>query len=335
MINETGGKRVAYIDVMRGIGIFLVVFAHIHAAEGKSINGFIYTFHMPLFFFVSGFVYKKKEEKFQQFLRKKIAAIVVPYFCWAGLSFLYWSVIERSLRSAEGQISVTKAFFGIFLGEYQYLMFNVVLWFLPVLFGVEIAFEALMRMKCSRYLKVILLVLSGTIGLLLFEAELPWGINKVFRYLIFYAVGYACSKVPWSNISIHKRTSIVVLWGGVGLLLYFLGLTEGIWFYIIALAGIFAAMMISILLQNVKLLQLLGRNTLAILVMHGPFYRVVIFVSALLLHTSTEQLRESFLVSVLFSIFVICFLGIPIIILNKYLPWMIGKKKVREYSRQD
>lgn len=116
--------------------------------------------------------------------------------------------------------------------------------------------------------------------------------------------------------------------GGVGLLLYFLGLTKGIWFYIIALAGIFAAMMISILLQNVKLLQLLGRNTLAIMVMHGPFYRVVIFVSALLLHTSTEQLRESFLVSVLFSIFVICFLGIPIIILNKYLPWMIGKKKV-------
>lgn len=214
MINETGGKRVAYIDVMRGIGIFLVVFAHIHAAEGKSINGFIYTFHMPLFFFVSGFVYRKKEEKFQQFLRKKTAAIVVPYFCWAGLSFLYWSVIERNLRSAEAQISVTKAFFGIFLGEYQYLMFNVVLWFLPVLFGVEIAFEALMRMKCSRYLKVILLVLSGTIGLLLFEAELPWGINKVFRYLIFYAVGYACSKVPWSNISIYKRTSTVVLGGG-------------------------------------------------------------------------------------------------------------------------
>lgn len=49
--------RETYIDVARGIGITLVVLCHIIITEGYElawITKFVYAFHMPLFFFISG-----------------------------------------------------------------------------------------------------------------------------------------------------------------------------------------------------------------------------------------------------------------------------------------
>lgn len=320
--------RVAWIDVMRGIGIFLVVFAHIYQNKANGINNIIFTFHMPLFFFISGYVYQKKEEGFDKYFIRKIKQIVVPYFVWVVLSFVYWVVLERSFRSAEAQISVAKGFAGIFRAEYYWIMYNVVLWFLPVLFGVEILFELLMRLKVHPYVKICMVILSGIVGIILFDVELPWGINRVFRYIVFYVAGYVCRILPKKNNNTGIIAVLAVLSGGGNLVLYAMGLRKGVWFYIIGILGILCMMMISILLQRIKVLELLGRNTMAILVMHGPFYRVMVYLIAILLHTSTEVLRNNLLVSILLSVVVIALLGIPTSFLNKYLPWTIGKRKV-------
>ena len=47
-------QRDAVVDIAKGIGILLVVYGHLH----NPINTFIYAFHMPLFFFLSGFFIK-------------------------------------------------------------------------------------------------------------------------------------------------------------------------------------------------------------------------------------------------------------------------------------
>lgn len=60
--NENSGKtRSFYIDVMRGMGICLVIFAHIYQNFATNIDQFICTFHMPLFFWISGFLYDQKQ----------------------------------------------------------------------------------------------------------------------------------------------------------------------------------------------------------------------------------------------------------------------------------
>lgn len=49
-------NRISYIDILKGFGIFFVVFGHVtHIGE---LRDYIWNFHMPLFFFVSGFLYK-------------------------------------------------------------------------------------------------------------------------------------------------------------------------------------------------------------------------------------------------------------------------------------
>lgn len=54
-------NRISYIDIAKGIGIFLVIWGHI-ILNGPAYN-IIYAFHMPLFFFLSGLVFSKSKYK--------------------------------------------------------------------------------------------------------------------------------------------------------------------------------------------------------------------------------------------------------------------------------
>ena len=52
--NNLMKERVEYIDVARGIAMLLVILGHCHQTVDCTLNRFILSFHMPLFFFLSG-----------------------------------------------------------------------------------------------------------------------------------------------------------------------------------------------------------------------------------------------------------------------------------------
>ena len=91
--------RIVYIDLAKAICIILVVVGH-YCPPGcpgwwSAIVQFIYSFHMPLFMFASGFVYiatKKDGEKYSDFIVKKIKRLMVPYFvvsaCIIGIKLI-------------------------------------------------------------------------------------------------------------------------------------------------------------------------------------------------------------------------------------------------------
>lgn len=56
-------KRFLELDILKGIGILLMVFDYV--GWGMTIHTYIQSFHMPLFFIVSGFLYKKVILKLQ------------------------------------------------------------------------------------------------------------------------------------------------------------------------------------------------------------------------------------------------------------------------------
>ena len=53
-------NRVEWMDVFRGTGIILMIMGHI--GFGDHFDIFIHAFHMPMFFFISGFFFKHKEK---------------------------------------------------------------------------------------------------------------------------------------------------------------------------------------------------------------------------------------------------------------------------------
>ena len=79
-------KRFEWIDILKGIGIILVVVGHSNFSFAKAttamfIQKYIYSFHMPLFFFVSGYLFvKDKYSNFKRFLRVKTKTLMIPYF---------------------------------------------------------------------------------------------------------------------------------------------------------------------------------------------------------------------------------------------------------------
>ena len=80
MSQSIGYKRDCRLDIMKGIGILLVVFAHVFHK-----SGIIYQFHMPLFFVISGMLHKYNGSVQ---LYKYVRTILVPVVSFAFLFFI-------------------------------------------------------------------------------------------------------------------------------------------------------------------------------------------------------------------------------------------------------
>lgn len=68
--------RLRYLDIAKGIGIICVIIGHT-VEHGSFLFNVIFSFHMPLFFIVSGILFRKNEKS--QFVKKKFRSLIVPY----------------------------------------------------------------------------------------------------------------------------------------------------------------------------------------------------------------------------------------------------------------
>ena len=83
-------KRIAEFDFFKGIAIFLVVVGHVilnnveGALDSHPVYTWIYSFHMPLFFFISGFLihHTLGNRSIGTCIKKKFLSLLVPYFVW-------------------------------------------------------------------------------------------------------------------------------------------------------------------------------------------------------------------------------------------------------------
>ncbi|SHH27566.1 Fucose 4-O-acetylase [Fibrobacter sp. UWH9] len=137
-------------SILKGIGITLVVTGHSGCPD--FIRNFIYSFHMPLFFIISGYLFKETyfQEK-NKFIQRRIFSLYVPFVIWSIVFillhnvFYHFNLINDSFSSygtvnhiytiKETLIRISKSFLLInsesFLGAF---------WFLKALFCGSILF---------------------------------------------------------------------------------------------------------------------------------------------------------------------------------------------------
>ncbi len=84
------GNRLAYIDMVKGVGIILVVIGHsTYVSEG--VLTWLASFHMPLFFIVSGILFAHRHserEHFGAYVKKRFFGMMVPYFAFSLIYIL-------------------------------------------------------------------------------------------------------------------------------------------------------------------------------------------------------------------------------------------------------
>lgn len=277
-------QRISWIDIARGIGIIAVLYGH--AVSGDSYRHLLYAFHMPLFFFLSGTVFHpKRYPDFIMFLKKNITSIMVPYFFFALLSYLIWFFARTNYPPLP---DILHHWIHIFYGNSSGLFFNIVLWFLPVLFVTKISFWFITKLFLQTkfiFFSLISVSIIGYIFSIVFPGiKLPFGIETAITAVVFYGFGYLWSQYAEKATTVLRKyrwliflTCLVLSitfatinfnWYGYQIDMRLNRYSNYFLFYGAALSGIFATLAISSIIGSNRILEYIGKHSLPLFVWH-------------------------------------------------------------------
>lgn len=319
-------ERKGYIDVLKGIGIFFVVFGHV--THTGVLRQYIWNFHMPLFFLISGLLFNTaKYPEFKGFFKSRVKSIYLPYVFFFVVTFLYWVFIERKFR---GDYSVMHQLLGLPYGTYEghHLNFNGALWFLPCLFSVEIMFYYVSKLTNKVTIFAILLG-SFVIGALLYKYNLnvlPLGIHTAFVAIVFYGIGFLSKplEVSFKNGSLFSKLLFLIACFALQIYAIKEGYSTSIGkptlVYIpVAIIGILFYYNLSLIIGSNRILEYLGKNSLVILAFQEQVYRAVIFVTSKVMKLEVEVVRHNIYISLGIAVISILIIVPAIFIYNKYI----------------
>lgn len=327
-------ERSDLIDIVKGIGIFLVVLGH----QNTVLTQEIYSFHMPLFFFISG-IFHKNYDFYLEFIKRKIKTLMIPYFIFATSLFLFWFFISRNFgESSKIKVSILENFMGIFIGagikNISQISWGATLWFLPCLFLITNIYYFLDKLSIKKIIGInfLLVIIAWFLLRLNIKYLNIWHFVTALFALPFYSIG----KIIKEQILIKRNINSIIL-----LILFSINILTSklngkidmnmniynnlIMFYISAFSGIlFLIFFIKKINLKSKIFKFLGKNTLIIFAYH---LRVDIIITVLLTYILKLNLSENLIINIVLSIFQII-LCLPLIyIFNNYLPFLIGKSK--------
>lgn len=196
-------QRIEYIDNLRGFAIFLVLLGHIFIAKAPGGTHYpfcemIYSFHMSLFFFISGYlVYKTnkiREKGTKQYISKKTISLLTPY--------IFWLFIAPWFIKSSFPCSVTDV-----VEKFNFVP-NLNYWFLPLLFIFYIGYFFYLKIywrlsNCiPEYIFIIFIIVTlAIIGLLIKQ-------YYMVVYTIYFGAflfGHILSKYPNIEKCIEKK----------------------------------------------------------------------------------------------------------------------------------
>ncbi len=173
-------KRIPELDFIKGIAVFLVVTGHIISQvwstvpeiyENSLLFRFCYSFHMPLFVFISGWICRMTMKNTSQWLLKRLRRIGIPYLLMISLIFI-------CLRNGNISQFITSV-------PYWYLLF--------VMIADSILFLG-MKLRCGTAVFV-----PAYVTVLLLAWQIPQNIGilrQLADFLPFYAAGTLIPVLP-------------------------------------------------------------------------------------------------------------------------------------------
>lgn len=217
---RNNSKRLDYIDFAKAFGMLLIVWGHIRLGDWS--NAFVYAFHIPLFFFLSGMVFSKKRyPDFKSFLLKRVNSLIKPYIVFSVLTWIVWAAFSYVTHANVDSYWMPLAETFIAQGSGGFLLHNVPLWFVTCLFIVEIIYYFLADLK-RLWIMTITIVMAAISYWAINNLEcfditlLPWNIEVAMLAIPFYAAGHWIVKAKthqgiMNMVNSHKITTIVLI----------------------------------------------------------------------------------------------------------------------------
>lgn len=328
-------NRVLYIDYMKALTMILVIMGHVNFAN-QEIKIWIYSFHMPVFFFCAGLVVGKgRSSAFCQSILNKFNRLMIPYFLWALLyakfsipNLLkitygsYWSIVNAGTLTS--------------------------LWFLPVMFLALFFFYSSIKLGLTNFTyRILFMVLAFILSFFFPHLSIgyPWSVNvamMAFAMLLLGNISLHLLDKTYNYILLHKSvgffvSSMLLILTGAGTLTCYLNTSASGYvlmanarygfFYLFAftaVCGILMVVFLSIILESLhksgfRMLSFVGQNTLCIFVVHKP---IISCVSVLFRFIPASNIVALFITTAI-TLLLSCFLCV---VINKYAPVLAGKR---------
>ncbi len=303
-------KELKYMNVAKAIGIILIIIGHSFSQESLSpIRSFVYLFHVPFFFIISGYFFNVKYiENPIILIKKRIKSLWLPFFLWSILFILLHNIFFNIFVYSD-EIS----FSGFFVPYYSIftILKNIIksflfleteqllggFWFLPCLFFTTVLFLLFNIFSAGSKQKhplILLCISSFVFGILLFKFDinipyLPYKINLYLITTFLFYIGFLYRKyenlipmrlslfiislVILSIINILNLTKIDSIYSVVG------SFTKSIFYLIFTpLLGTYIIIYLSKKIANYKislLFEYIGKNTISILALHFLCFKLV------------------------------------------------------------
>lgn len=201
-------KRIAYIDIAKGLGILVIVLAHNDlSAYHPTLHKFIYAFHIPLFFFLSGMFFRPAR-RFGETLRRRFNTLLKPYLFTIFLIYLGEAAFSNmTFPVIAGRIAKSMYATGWYIDWVQ-------LWFIPHLFAVALFawlawrfFFGRVKWDWLRWLLLFAMLAAGVLTMPYFWPftapiiggeyyGLPFSLDLVFASGFFFLIGYEVNQRP-------------------------------------------------------------------------------------------------------------------------------------------
>lgn len=303
-------KRELWIDMAKGCGILLIIGGHLFKKITWFMN-FAYSFHVPLFFLVSGYLFRKKPVKV--FMKKSLTGFVIPYVA-LGAIVVYCDAYAKTFLKPNGKLFEVNCHHYLMRMVYQQRYST--LWFLACLLVVEIAFYLIMHISDRDSIQgifVALIFIGGIVYLKSSSKALYYNVDAAMMMMPFFWVGHLLKKHDLMNkMQKHKIKSIAIsglIYGGSYYAIETYGfLTMDIYHniyghmalsYIRAFAGIILLSLLAAVIYS-RTIGYIGRYSVIYFSLHQAVFintlKHLPYFQTLLKGTTSEYLQGSFII---------------------------------------
>lgn len=325
-------KRIEYIDYLKGLSIIWVVWYH------TTHPAFVdYSFRIPLFFFVSGIFFRPYP--LRKFISKKINTLIIPFIFFYFIYYLFyialWFIKYKNLT--EFDFSNIFQLFGLYKG-YENFVINPPLWFICALLNLQILLYIIVRIIKNKIAITLVAIALTLLGVLYsFEIPTPFMFGRSLNYFIYYTMGYLIGSNISSLVCKFKyspKSKLFLIISSLTIALciilkQFIPETEDNFIKFINYIEIFAIIIVLMFLFNAiykykvfSPFKFFGINSYIVLGMHEIYHTINYIILRNIYGEVTITL------GIIQTIVTLLMLWPTILLFNKYMPYLVGKKPV-------
>ena len=296
--------RDSYIDVLRGIGIISIVIGHaswiITIGTWKiPIGPFVYLYHLAIFFFCSGYLFKDNEKEIWSYIEKKLKGLYKPFIIYSVLYIILRNMFIKmgilggeEYHVADFLIAITNSITFNSVGELL-----AAFWFLPVLFFSLCIFTFIHRStmyihkrNMQLIIRIFICAAIGIVGLIVTEKHygLLYNMQIVYLMLPIVALGHVYEKymdkvntiIGFPGLLFSIFLLEIILKSDVGIInLSEFQIINKYLFYPVTIIGIYFCLCLGKILSYSnkikKIIAYVGKNSLHIMALHLLCIKIV------------------------------------------------------------